>query len=66
MLALIDGDILRYEVGFAAEASMKKDGEEFLPSWEVVEAIFEERIGRDGFLPSLSDRRPKLSRADCP
>ena len=45
MRALIDGDILRYEVGYAAESLAKREGRP-LPSWELVEGIYEERIAR--------------------
>ena len=46
MKALIDGDILRYEVGFAAEAAAKAVEEGSLPSWEWVNAILSERLNR--------------------
>ena len=39
--ALIDGDILLYEIGFAAEAGWKGDG---VPPFEYVEEILQERI----------------------
>ena len=46
--ALIDGDILRYEVGFAAEAAIKaaSGGKQLLPDWEWIENIFFERFNR--------------------
>ena len=55
MKAIIDGDILRYEVGFAAEAAIKaaSDGDWLtngaelpLPDWDWVQNIFFERFNR--------------------
>ena len=48
MKALIDADILRYEVGFAGEAAIKaaSQGEETIPSWEWIENILFERFNR--------------------
>ena len=42
MKALIDGDILRYEVGYAAETGWQTEGE--IPPWEYVERLFNLRI----------------------
>jgi hypothetical protein len=46
MKALIDADILRYEVAFAAEAAWKhiQPGSEDAPPWELVAQQMEERI----------------------
>ena len=46
MKALIDGDILRYEVGFAAEAAARHhaNDEDALPSWDLVQSILHQRI----------------------
>ena len=46
MLAIIDGDILRYEIGFAAEASVKyaAQDEAVLPTFEYVRELLERRI----------------------
>ena len=48
MKALIDADILRYEVGFAGEAAIKavSDGEELVSDWAWVENILFERFNR--------------------
>ena len=49
MRALIDGDILRYEIGFAGEAAAKAKyahEEDPLPDWEWVENILWERMNR--------------------
>lgn len=43
MHALIDGDIIRYEVGFAAEVGWKNND---LPPWQYVEDMLLERIQR--------------------
>ena len=43
MKALIDGDILRYEVGYAAEAAAEEGS---LPDWEWVAFILSERLNR--------------------
>jgi hypothetical protein len=43
--ALIDGDIIRYEVGFGAETMAKSmGGPDATPSWEMVDAFLEARI----------------------
>ena len=42
MKALIDGDILRYEIGYAAETGWQTEGE--IPPWEYVERLFNLRI----------------------
>lgn len=43
--ALIDGDIIRYEVGFGAETMAKSmDGPDAVPSWDMVDAFLEARI----------------------
>lgn len=45
MKALIDGDILRYEIGFAAEAGWKAITEsEEVPPWDYVEDLLHQRI----------------------
>lgn len=45
MKALIDGDILRYEIGFAAEAGWKAiTGRTEMPPWHYVEDLLEQRI----------------------
>lgn len=44
MIALIDGDILRYEIGFAAETKWKDVSDE-PPPFSVVEELLENRIG---------------------
>ena len=45
MKALIDGDIIRYEVGFAAEAGWRHLTErDELPPWEFVRNILDERL----------------------
>lgn len=44
MIALIDGDILRYEIGFAAETKWK-DVSDDPPPFSVVEELLEDRIG---------------------
>jgi hypothetical protein len=41
--ALIDGDIIRYEVGFGAETMAKSMGSA-LPSWDMVDAFLEARL----------------------
>lgn len=52
MKALIDGDILRYEVGFAAETAARGiardrgEDDEVLPTWNLVEEILFERMDR--------------------
>lgn len=51
MHALIDGDIIRYEVGFAAEAGWKAttgatDWPECIPPWDYVEACFDGRLSQ--------------------
>lgn len=48
MHALVDGDILRYEVGFAAETGWRKitENEDALPPFEYVEKMLLARIGR--------------------
>lgn len=43
MKALIDGDVLRYEVGFAAETGWQQDGP---PPWDYIESILTERLAR--------------------
>ena len=42
MKALIDGDILKYEIGFAAEVGWQTEDE--LPPWEYVASLLEMRI----------------------
>lgn len=42
MKALIDGDILRYEVGFAAETGWQTEGE--VPPWDYVQSLLDQRI----------------------
>ena len=46
MLALVDGDILRYEIGYAAEAGWrmvtKKD--DALPPWDYVQNVLDQRL----------------------
>lgn len=46
MKALIDGDILRYEIGFAAEAAIRATTQDpdALPSWDYVEACLLRRV----------------------
>lgn len=44
MIALIDGDILRYEIGFASETKWK-DVSEDPPPFSVVEQLLQDRIG---------------------
>ena len=45
MKALIDGDILRYEVGAGAETIAKSmDGPDALPNWDVVAALLEHKL----------------------
>ena len=48
LVPLIDGDILRYEVGFAAEAGWKAitEGEDNIPPFHYVEALLLSRIDR--------------------
>jgi hypothetical protein len=41
---LLDGDIVRYELGFAAEAGWKGMGKEGLPPWDYVETLLHGRI----------------------
>ena len=43
MHALIDADILRYEVGYAAETGWQAEG---IPSWDYVQEVLEERLQR--------------------
>lgn len=45
MIALIDGDILLYEIGFAAEASWKHSNMEGVPPFDKAEELLENRIG---------------------
>lgn len=77
MQPLIDGDILRYEVGFAAEAGWKNGG---IPPWEYVEELLVNRInnicgvvgatapliiyltGKTNFRFKLATRRPYKER----
>ena len=61
MKALIDGDILRYEVGFAAETGWQTEDE--LPPWEYVADMFDHRVnniiaeaGADDYLIYLSGK----------
>jgi hypothetical protein len=46
MKALIDGDILRYELGYAAQTAWTAitEGRETIPPWELVESMTEERL----------------------
>jgi hypothetical protein len=45
MLALIDGDILRYEIGYGAQTMAEAmDGPGALPSWDMVDNLLEARI----------------------
>jgi len=46
MRPLIDGDILRYEIGFAAEAAIRATSADpdALPSWDYVEECFHRRL----------------------
>lgn len=41
MQPLIDADVLRYEIGFAAEAGWKGEGP---PSWDYVQELFDSRV----------------------
>lgn len=46
LVPLIDGDILRYEVGFGAETGYKAlvDDKEAIPPWSFVEEMFTQRV----------------------
>lgn len=44
MKCLIDGDVLKYELGFAAETAWKGRDEDGVPPWPVVEDMIERRI----------------------
>lgn len=45
MKALIDADIIRYEIGYAAETMAKAmDGPDALPSWDMVDNLLEARL----------------------
>jgi len=46
MQPLIDGDIIRYEIGFAAEAGIRHSSGDLdaLPSWDYVEAVLDRRM----------------------
>lgn len=48
MKCLIDGDVLRYELGFAAETAWKDRGDD-PPPWSVVEDMLERRIDKIEF-----------------
>jgi hypothetical protein len=45
MKPLIDADILRYELGYAAEVAANGMEEGSLPSWDLVQSMLHERIG---------------------
>lgn len=77
MQPLIDADVLRYEVGYAAEAGWQLPG---VPTWDYVEKILHERIdnicamvnatmppilyltGKDNFRYSIARKRPYKER----
>ena len=42
MKALLDGDILRYEIGYAAETGWQTEGE--IPPWDYVQRLFDLRV----------------------
>lgn len=44
MIALLDSDILLYEIGFAAEASWKHAGMEGVPPFDKAEELLEQRV----------------------
>lgn len=45
MKALMDGDILRYEIGYGAETMAKgMDGPDAVPSWDMVESLLAARL----------------------
>lgn len=78
MQPLIDGDVLRYEIGFASEAGWQQEG---VPSFDYVQELFEMRVanicamvgatappimfltGKHNFRDQLATRQPYKSRA---
>jgi hypothetical protein len=64
MLALIDGDILRYEIGFAAETGWKAvtDGREDVPPWDYVQEMVDTRIANIKALCKADEHRIYLTR----
>ena len=78
MQPLIDGDVLRYEIGFAAEAGCQQEG---VPSFDYVQELFEMRVanicamvgatappimfltGKHNFRDQLATRQPYKTRA---
>ncbi len=77
MQPLIDGDVLRYEIGFAAEAGWQQEG---VPSFDYVQELFEMRVanicamagatappiffltGKHNFRDQLATRQPYKTR----
>lgn len=54
--ALLDGDILRYEIGFAAEVGWRAiTGEEDTPPWHYVREMLDERISNIMYQTNTSD-----------
>lgn len=57
MKAIIDGDILRYEVGYAAETGWQTEGE--LPPWEYTQSLFDLRI-KNICVEAVADETPVI------